>query len=137
MINSIYFLYSPLYGLYSRYHISDWLSFNPDTSSRSYKMEKGQELAMVEGALQYFTMLLHVRTFLGEFIFTMLLHVRTFLGEYIFTMLLHVRTFLGEYIFTMLLHVRTFLGEYIFTGFFGRNSVTKRYFVLFKLFRSV
>ena len=70
-------------------------------------MEKGQELAMVEGALQYFTMLLHVRTFLGE------------------------------YIFTMLLHVRTFLGEYIFTGFFGRNSVTKRYFVLFKLFRSV
>ncbi|KAL4222682.1 E3 ubiquitin-protein ligase ubr3 [Mactra antiquata] len=48
-----------------RYHISDWLSFNPDPGPRSYKMEKEQELSMVEGALQYFTMLLHVRTYLG------------------------------------------------------------------------
>ncbi|XP_060602002.1 E3 ubiquitin-protein ligase UBR3-like, partial [Ruditapes philippinarum] len=48
-----------------RFHISDWMSFDPNPSARSYKMEKEQELSMVEGALQFFTMLLHVRTYLG------------------------------------------------------------------------
>ncbi|WAQ93484.1 UBR3-like protein [Mya arenaria] len=48
-----------------RFHVSDWLSFSAEGGSRSYKMEKDQELAMVEGALQFLTMLLHVRTYLG------------------------------------------------------------------------
>ncbi|XP_052267250.1 E3 ubiquitin-protein ligase UBR3-like [Dreissena polymorpha] len=48
-----------------RFHISDWLSFNPEPGARIYKMEKEQELAIVEGVLQFFTMLLHIRTYLG------------------------------------------------------------------------
>ena len=52
-----------------RYHISDWMSFDPNPCTRSYKMEKDQELSMVEGALQFLTMLLHVRTYLGKFLF--------------------------------------------------------------------
>ena len=35
---------------------------------KSYKLEKDQELAMVEGALHFFTMLLSVRTYLGKFL---------------------------------------------------------------------
>ena len=46
--------------------MSDWLSYS-DPGSKSYKLEKEQELAMVEGALHFFTMLLSVRTYLGRF----------------------------------------------------------------------
>ena len=47
--------------------MSDWLSYS-DPGLKSYKLEKDQELAMVEGALHFFTMLLSVRTYLGKFL---------------------------------------------------------------------
>ena len=40
----------------------------PDSGLKSYKLEKDQELAMVEGALHFITMLLSMRTYLDKFL---------------------------------------------------------------------
>ena len=54
-----------------RFHVSDWLSYS-SAGLKSYKLERDHELAMVEGALHFFTMLLSVRTYLGELILSSL-----------------------------------------------------------------
>ena len=51
--------------------MSDWLSYS-SAGLKSYKLERDHELAMVEGALHFFTMLLSVRTYLGELILSSL-----------------------------------------------------------------
>jgi len=52
-----------------RFHVSDWLSYQGSEGAGArggYRLEKEQEVALVEAALQFLTTLLHVRTYLGR-----------------------------------------------------------------------
>ncbi|KAK3103122.1 hypothetical protein FSP39_016629 [Pinctada imbricata] len=47
------------------FHVSNWLSFSPETTRSSFKLETEQELAMLDATLSFFSTLLGIRTYLG------------------------------------------------------------------------